>query len=104
MGWDGAAVNLLHAEPSARTCTATGNTLTHARAPRALPSCTHATQAGRCVAHGPALQWPRQLSSWPRMCCAVQVDQGLNPSVTLGGRKLGLSGGIYNRATASYTK
>ncbi|PNW85183.1 hypothetical protein CHLRE_03g175200v5 [Chlamydomonas reinhardtii] len=34
-----------------------------------------------------------------------QVDQGLNPSISLpGGRKLGLSGGIYNRATASYTK
>ena len=33
------------------------------------------------------------------------MDQGLNPSISLpGGRKLGLSGGIYNRATASYTK
>ncbi|GIL43025.1 hypothetical protein Vafri_837 [Volvox africanus] len=36
---------------------------------------------------------------------AFQLDQGLNPSIRLpGGRKLGLSGGIYNRATASYTK
>lgn len=33
------------------------------------------------------------------------MDQGLNPSVRLpGGRTIGLSGGIFNRATAAYTK
>lgn len=33
------------------------------------------------------------------------MDQGLNPSIRLpSGRTLGLSGGIYNRAVASFTK
>ncbi len=63
-----------------------------------------AAAGGRAGASGSA----QSVTCWLPCCCVVcvpQVDQGLNFKVPLpGGKSVGLSGGLFNRCQATFTK